>query len=72
MNSSPVQLRSGLLLALLLWPLCSLAAPQVLVEAGSANKYLANSSDPGIGHQLDCRELSRRVKLERRYLWHWL
>ncbi len=49
MNSSPVQLRSGLLLALLLWPLCNLAAPRVLVEAGSAHKYLANSSDPGIG-----------------------
>jgi hypothetical protein len=42
-------LRSGLLLALLFWPLCNLAAPRVLVEAGSANKYLANSSDPGIG-----------------------
>jgi hypothetical protein len=49
MHSNPLCLRSALLLALLLWPLCILAAPQVLVEAGSANKYLANSSDPGIG-----------------------
>ncbi|MGB5178181.1 MAG: metallophosphoesterase family protein [Gammaproteobacteria bacterium] len=49
MNSSPVLLRFSLLLALLLWPLCNLAAPQVLVEAGSANRYLANSSDPGLG-----------------------
>jgi len=39
----------GVLLALLLWPLSGLAAAQVLLEAGSGNKYLANSSDPGIG-----------------------
>ncbi|MEN8106603.1 MAG: metallophosphoesterase [Pseudomonadota bacterium] len=49
MHSRPKYRRSALLLALLLWPFCSLAAPQVLVQAGSANKYLANSSDPGIG-----------------------
>lgn len=52
MDSKPdylQRLRPGLLLALLFWPLCTLAAPQVLVEAGSANKYLANSSDPGLG-----------------------
>jgi hypothetical protein len=52
MDSKPDYLRhqrSCLLLTLLLWLPCSLAAPQVLVEAGSANKYLANSSDPGIG-----------------------
>ncbi|MGB5715962.1 MAG: metallophosphoesterase [Gammaproteobacteria bacterium] len=48
-NTGRKQLQSSLLLALLLWPLCNLAAPQVLVEAGSANQYLANSSNPGIG-----------------------
>ena len=39
----------GLLLAQLLWPLCGLSATQVLLEAGTANRYLANDSDPGIG-----------------------
>ena len=48
-NTGRKHLQSSLLLALLLWPLCNLAAPQVLVEAGSANRYLANSSNPGIG-----------------------
>ena len=40
---------AGFLLALLLLPLCCLAAPQVLLEAGASNRYLANSSDPGLG-----------------------
>ena len=39
----------GLLAALLLWPLSGLTAAQVLLEAGSGNRYLANSSNPGIG-----------------------
>lgn len=38
----------GLLLALLLWPISGPAAQQILLEAGSVNKYLANSSDPGV------------------------
>jgi hypothetical protein len=37
------------LLALLLWPLSGLTASQVLLEAGSGNRHLANSSDPGSG-----------------------
>jgi hypothetical protein len=39
----------GPLLALLLWFLPGLTAPQTLLEAGADNRYLANSSDPGIG-----------------------
>ncbi|MDH3526998.1 MAG: metallophosphoesterase [Gammaproteobacteria bacterium] len=34
---------------LLLWPLTPAVAVEVLVEYGSANKYLVNTSDPGIG-----------------------
>jgi hypothetical protein len=46
MVSSPSYRQSLLLLALLLWPLCSQAAPrvQVQVQDGSANRSLANSS----------------------------
>jgi hypothetical protein len=41
---------TSLLLTLLLFTLSGLAAATVvLVEAGSPNKYLANTSDPGIG-----------------------
>ena len=40
----------SLLLALILWPLSGLTAPQVLLEASAGNKYLANSSDPGLGN----------------------
>jgi len=39
----------SLLLGLLLWSLSGLTAPQVLLEAGAGNKYLANSSDPLVG-----------------------
>jgi hypothetical protein len=49
MNARLRSLRAGLLLALLLWPLCNLAASQVLVQAGATNRFLANSSDPGLG-----------------------
>jgi hypothetical protein len=49
MNSRKAVANPGLLLALLLWPLSGLVAPQVLLEAGSGINYLANSGDPGIG-----------------------
>ena len=39
----------ALLLVMTLWYLPGLAAAQVLLEAGSPNRYLVNSSDPGIG-----------------------
>jgi len=42
--------KSALLLTLLLWTLSGLAATQVLLEAGSSNKYLANTSNPGFGN----------------------
>ena len=39
----------ALLLVITLLQLPGLAAAQVLLEAGSLNRYLVNSSDPGVG-----------------------
>ena len=52
---------AGIALAcvLLLWPFSPASAVEVLVEFGATNKYLVNTSDPGIGEDWTAENLSR-------------